>query len=158
MKEAVTLVEGLTNVQAISLLKQLYRDLYKAVPYQHVKDHLLTSVDGVEMLRDVDLDTRKQYLDSTTSVKTTRHLLMAFARDDNLGSVLIQSWQKIKSDDSLFIEEAITVGLLVNLTLFMTSTNVEYKDRKLSFRYNPDVRILETILSPITELIKRFRR
>ena len=157
MKQAVAIVESLTNVQAVSLLKRLNRDLYQAVPDHDVKDHLVTGVDEVQTLQNLDLETKKKRLDPEASVQATKQLLMAFARNDDLAPVLVQAWDQIKTDDSLFIETIVVVGLLVNLTLFMATSDMEFKIGTLSIKKGrADSGILKEILSPVAELIKRL--
>jgi hypothetical protein len=155
MEEAVTIVEGLTSVQAVSLLKRLNRDLYQAVPYQEVKDHLISDVDEVQMLENTDLEMKKKSLDSDASIQATKQILLAYAKSEDLAPVLVQAWDEIKTDDSLFIETIIVVGLLVNLTLFMATSDMEFKIGKLTIRKGrADSSIIKEIMSPVTELIK----
>ena len=48
MKEAVEIVEKITNVQAVSLLKQLNRNLYTAVPHKEVQANLAKELEEID--------------------------------------------------------------------------------------------------------------
>lgn len=155
MQKAIAIVEGLESVQAVSLLKRLHRDLFQAIPYQDIKDHLLAGVDEVQMIQNIDPELKKKSLDPETSIQATKGLLMAFATNEDLAPILVQTWDEIKTDDSLFVEVIVAIGLLVNLTLFMATSEIEFKIGKLTIKKGrADSSILKEVLSPVTALIK----
>ncbi|MGA1840192.1 MAG: hypothetical protein ACMUIU_06155 [bacterium] len=156
MQEAVAIVENLTDVQAISLLKKLYRDLFKTVPYQEMLKSLADGVEEVDYLQNLDVNMKKQNLSPEKSVEATKHVLLTFAQNEDFAPLLVQIWEEIKNDDSLFIEVIITVGLIVNLTLFMAS-EIELNVGGLTIKKGKvSNEKLKTIMEPVTELIKRI--
>ena len=157
MKEAVEIVENITNVKAISLLKQLNRNLYTAVPYKDVQANLAKELEEIELLNTLDLETKKQNLDPESSVEVTKIILMAIAKDNDLAPALVQTWNEIKNDDSLFIETIIAVGLIVNLTIFMATSDIEFNVGGLHLRKGKaDAGVLKEIMKPVVELIKKM--
>jgi hypothetical protein len=157
MKEAVAIIENLTNVQAISLLRQLNRNLFTAVPYKDVQENLDKELEEIELLKTLDLETKKQNLDSKSSVEITKFILMAFAKDIDFAPALVQAWDEIKDDDALFIETIVAVGLIVNLTIFMATSEIEFKIGNLKLKKGKaDAGILKEIMKPVVEIIKRI--
>ena len=155
MKSAESIVENLTNVQAVSLLKQLNRNLYMAVPYKEVAKHFLEGLSDVQTLKGLDVETRKTQLDPEASIRATKQVLMFFAKDPVLASALVQAWDEIQTDDSLFIESIITIGLLANLTLFVATTEIEFKIGNVHFKKTrADANMLKETLGAITSIAK----
>lgn len=156
MKEAVELVESLSDVQATSLIEALYRNIYKSVNYLEVTEHLPVAEPAIQMLRNSDNRVKKSKLGSGDSTLVTRRILQAFAQDEQLAPVLMNSWDDIKENDDLFVETILALGLVVNLTLFLATSDIKYKDGKYSFHKkeaNPEA--LKTIVEPLTELIRK---
>lgn len=157
MKEALAIVTNLNDVQAVSLLKQLNRNLFQAVAFNEVRDHLQTGGDDITLLKNLDIEMKKQTLNPEDSVKLTKHILMAFAQSNELSPALVQSWEEIKNDDSLFIGTIVAIGLLANLTLLLASTGIEFKVGNLKIKKTTaDAGMIKEIVSPITELIKKL--
>lgn len=154
MQEAVELVRGLSNVQAVSLLKRLNQDLYGAVPYADVER--AAGRDARTGLA-LDAQARKQSLDPQTSVKMARLLLTTLARDPDIAPVVVQAWEAIHSDHRLFVETVLAVGLVLNLTLFMSTTEMEFNVGKLKVKKKAaDATLLRELMVPVTELVKKF--
>ena len=157
MKEAIKIVESLSDVQATSLIRQLYRNIYKAVPYQKMLDNLPIGIDHVDTLKTLDQEVKKKQLNAPDSVTLAKHILRAFASDGQLSPLVLAAWEEIKDDDKLFIETIIAVGLVVNVTLFMATSEIEFKDGKFIFKKGKaDADILKSIIEPVTELVKKF--
>lgn len=157
MLEANQIVDNLSEVQTVKLASHLYQSIYKAVPYKTVTESLVTNIDEVAYIRGLDKETKKHRLDSGQSVEAAKLLLSSFANDDTLAPVLINAWEEVKQDDSLFIEAIIAVGLLANLTLFMASSEIEMEIGGVKIKKGkPSLDVLKAVLEPITELIKRI--
>ncbi|NIM12811.1 MAG: hypothetical protein GTO45_11955 [Candidatus Aminicenantes bacterium] len=157
MQEAVEIIEGLNNVQMVSLLKELNRTIYKSVTYQNVVDNLPGEDVGILALRDLGLETKKTKLIPEDSITAAKEILLGFAQVEDLAPILIAAWENIKNDDKMFIETIVAVGLLVNVTLFMASTEIKYEDGKFSFiKKTTPPKILSAIMQPINTLVKKL--
>ena len=156
MQDTVTLVNNLSDVQAVNLLKQLNQTVYKNIPYNKVVAQLPDQED-VTFIRDLDIESKKQPLDEAASIEATRHVLMSFAQDKQIAPLLETAWEKIKDDDSLLIDVIVAVGLLANLTLFMATTEIEFKVGGLTIKKGTASEgAIKAILSPVSELIKKY--
>jgi hypothetical protein len=154
MQDAVELVRSLSNVQAVALLQRLNKDLYGAVQYSEVEQcaqpEALTSLA-------VDGRARKQTMDAENSAAAARMLLTVMARDPGLAPVVVQAWDAVRKDHTLMVETVLAVGLVLNLTLFMSTTEMEFKVGKLKVKKKAaDAKLLKELLVPVTELIKKF--
>jgi hypothetical protein len=155
MQDAVELVGRLSNVQAVALLLRLNEDLYDALPYAEVEQ--FAQPDARESLA-LDGRALKETMDSEASVAAARMLLTVIARDPGLAPVVMQAWDAIRKDQPLMVETVVAVGLVLNLTLFMTTTEMEFKVGKLKVKKKAaDAKLLKELLVPVTELIKKFR-
>ena len=154
MQNAVDLVRSLSNVQAVALLHQLNKDLYRAVPYAEVEQ--AAGPDARDSLK-VEPSARKQPMDSESSIEAARILLTAMARDPGLAPVVVQAWESIRDQHTLMIETVLAVGLVLNLTLFMSTTELEFKVGKLKVKKKAaDAKLLKELLVPVSALIKKF--
>ncbi len=154
MEDAVDLVRSLSNVQAVSLLKRVNQDLYGALPYAEVERSAHKEMRAVLA---VDSRARKQSMDPESSVETARMLLAALARDPDLAPLVVQSWEAIRKDHTLLVEAVLAVGLVLNVTLFMSTTEMEFKVGKLKIRKKAaDAKILKELMVPVTALVKKF--
>jgi hypothetical protein len=157
MQQAESIVRNLSNAQAVTLLKQLNRDIYQAIPYKEVTDKLVKDVDEVLVMQNLDVDVKKQNLDPKASLAATRQVLMMFATDEDLAPILVQTWEDIRTDDSLFVEAIVPLGLIVNLTLFMVTTEFDFTIGKLRVKKGrADSAMIKEILSPVVELVKKI--
>lgn len=156
MNQAIEIVENLNEAQAASLLKQLHQDIFQAIPYSEVLNAIESS-GKIQTLKDVEPEIKKKTLDADTSIGMAKDILTIFSRDKDLSPILVSAWDKIKDQDNLFIGAVLSVGLVVNLTLFMVSSEIDYSDGKLSIKkrqVNADV--LKAIIEPVTALIKKI--
>lgn len=157
MNDALNIVKSLSDVKVTSLIRQLYQNIFKAISYQEMLDKLPSSVNNIDTLRNLDQEIIKKKLNSENSVALAKQALTAFAKDEQLSQLLINAWEEIKDHDKLFIETILAVGLVVNVTLFMATSDIEYKDGKFSFRKEKaSAEILKPIMEPITELVKKM--
>ncbi|UWZ85249.1 hypothetical protein [Occallatibacter riparius] len=158
MQTAVEIVQRLDGVQSISLLKRLNQKLFGAVTYTEVQAHLPTGSSELNILQNLDGQTKRESLDSNTSVELARQVLIAFACDKALAPVLVQAWEEIKSDDSLFVETIITLGLIANLTLFMATTQLEFKVGNLAIKKETaNEGLVTAVLNPLKVLVSKVK-
>ena len=59
MNKALEIVEKLNDVQAVMMLKQIYQDIFTAIPLEDIKQNIEYQ-ESVSMLKDLDLDIMKQ--------------------------------------------------------------------------------------------------
>lgn len=156
MGKALDIVKNLDDVQAVKMLKQIYRDIFKSIPYEKIKQNV-EGKESVSILRKLDPDIMKQNIDPDHSVELTRNMLLCFAGDKNLSALVIDAWKKVENDDELMIGMIITLGIIVNLTLFMATSEVEFEFKGAKIKKgtaNADQ--IKAVLSPLTELIKKI--
>lgn len=157
MHDAEQVVGRLTDVQAISLAKRLNTAIYSAVPAAVVNEHVSREIDDVDVLIALGPDARKQSLDPAQSIKMTRELLAAFARDPKLAPLLMHEWDALSSDDSLFTPDTfVYLGLVVNLALLLATTELEYKKGAFKLvKRTADAKIVRELMKPLVELAKK---
>lgn len=139
------------------MLKKLNQILHSSVPPQKISDNLDMTIEEVAYLKTMKLEIKKKHLSPQESIQMTMHVLRTIALDDTLAPVILQAWDEIKDDDGLFIEAIIAVGLIVNLTLFMATSDIEFKAGGLSIRKGrADAQTIKTLVEPITEMVKKI--
>jgi len=151
MQRLLTAIDDLSDVQAITAARQLSRRIFSAVtldvlrPAAHVGD-----LDAVPQV------TMSARLDSTDSAGVSKHLLRAFAQDHALAPVVTEVVDEVRQDESVFIEHSIAVGEIVNLTMFMASSELEFKFRNGTIKKSPvSAAMLKTVLDPVVEVVKK---
>jgi len=151
MERLLMAIDDLSDVQAITAARQLSRRIFSAVtldvlrPAAHVCD-----LDAVPQV------TMSARLDSTDSAGVSKHLLRAFAQDHALAPVVNEVVDEVRQDESVFIEHSIAVGEIVNLTMFMASSELEFKFRSGTIRKSAvSAAMLKTVLEPIVEVVKK---
>ena len=151
MERLLMAIDDLSDVQAITAARQLSRRIFSAVtldvlrPAAHVCD-----LDAVPQV------TMSARLDSTDSAGVSKHLLRAFAQDHALAPVVNEVVDEVRQDESVFIEHSIAVGEIVNLTMFMASSELEFKFRSGTIRKGAvSAAMLKTVLEPIVEVVKK---
>jgi len=155
MQSTVELVGSLSNKQAIALLERLNQEIYEAVTYDEVER---SARPEARTSLKVEPDALEELMDSESSIKAARMLLTAIARDPGLAPVVEQAWDTIRKDHRLMVVETVlAVGLVMNLTLFMSTTELEFKVGKLKLKKKAaDAKLLKELLVPVTALIKKF--
>lgn len=156
MSEALDIVCNLDDVQATMMLKQIYQDVFKAVPLEHVKQRV--EYKGcLAMLQDIGTDVLKQNIDPEQSVALTRKVLKGLALDRDLSGLIMDSWERVKKDDSLVVETIITLGLIANLTLLMATTELKFEIRGIKVnKKGASAEQIKAVLSPLIELVKKI--
>jgi hypothetical protein len=86
-----------------------------------------------------------------------RQLLRSFASDPALAPLAGEVVDAVRADDSLFIEAALALGVLVNLTMFMASSELTFQSGGLTIKKGPvTAEVVKAIVEPVTELIKKL--
>ncbi len=155
MQAAQDIIASLSDVEATTLINELYQKVYTAVPFEAMRQGLVSGQAEVETLKSLDPKISQKTFTAQESVLLCRHLLTSFAQDDQLAPLLVNTWEEIKTDDKMMVETILAVGLVVNVTLFMATSEIEYRDGKLTFiKSKADAGQLKAILSPVTEMVK----
>ncbi len=156
MKKALDIVQNLDDVQAVMMLKYIYQDIFRAVPFEEVKQNVQDR-ETISQIDKLSTDVMKQSIDAEQSVELTRNMLLCFAKDENLSNLVTDAWERVYNDDSLIIETIITVGLIANLTLFMATTEVEFEFKGIKIKkMSASGEQIKAVLNPLTELIKKI--
>lgn len=152
MADTLTAINSLTEVQVVAAVRQLNRRVFSDLPFDAVK-----AVTTASDLKGVSEGVAAVKLDPATSTAMSRQLLRAFAGDPALAPLVGEVVDAVQEDDSLFIETAIALGLLVNLTMFMASSELTFTTGKLTIKKGPvGADLVKTIVEPVVELIKKL--
>jgi len=156
MNNALEIVQNLDNVQTIMMTKQIYQDIFKAVPLNEVKQ-MVKDDESVALLNKLDTNMMKQYIDSKQSVDIARNMLLAFANDRDLSCLVINAWEEVKADDALMNETILALGLIANLTLFMATTELEFECKGVKVKKGrASADQIKAVLSPVAEFVKNI--
>ena len=151
MQRLLMAIDDLSDVQAVTAARQLGRRIFSAVTLD-----VLRPAPQAGELDAVPQVTMSAKLDSTDSAGASKHLLRAFAQDQALAPVVTEVVDEVRQDESVFIEHSIAVGEIVNLTMFMASSELEFKFRSGTIRKSAvSAAILKTVLEPIVEMVKK---
>lgn len=157
MNEAEKIVESLSDVQAVAMMGRLNAAVFSETAYAEVQAHLVTGIEGVDVLSELDAGKKKLRLGMEDSVRAAKLILGGFAKDADLGLLLVDEWEKYKNEKTLMsVEPILYLGLVANLTLILATTEVEYRRGNFKFRKRAaDAKLLKAIIDPIAEIVKK---
>jgi len=156
MQKPLEIIQNLDNVQSVIMLKQIYQDIFKAIPYEEVKRSVGDN-EAIFLLSKLDSNMMKQKFDSEQSLDLTKKMLMGFAQDENLSWLVINAWEKIENDDSMMIDVIISLGLIANLTLFMATTEMEFEIKGVKIKKKAaSAEQIKALMEPLTEFLKKI--
>jgi hypothetical protein len=156
MPIATEIVNQLSPVQAAAMVKRINREVSKAIP-QDALVPAAGNTPGIDEIASLDPETRVINLESAASQELSRGVLHALASDPATAPLIIQAWEAIRDDDSLFIETVVALGLIANLTLFVATTDVDLKVGGLTIRKRrPKADIVRAVVEPLVELVKKL--
>jgi len=145
-------IDGLDSVQTVNAVRELNRRVFSTMSPETVR-----AATQASSLTSVPDALRTATLDSDTSVTLSRQLLHAFAADKALVPLVSAVVDQVQEDDSLFIETAIALGVLVNLTMVMASSELTFKTGSLTIKKGKvGTDLVKAIVEPIVELIKKL--
>jgi hypothetical protein len=144
-------IDNLTDVQAVAAVRQLSRRIFAAVPFDTV-----TASTSAGALKDITASAAATKIDPAQSVAVSRQLLRVFAQDPGLVPLVDEIVTDVQQDDSLFIETTLTLGLFVNLTMFMATAELAFKSGKLAIKKgSPAPAVQKTLVDGIASLARR---
>ena len=156
MSDATAIVDGLSETNVIRMVKLIESEVMNALSDEELKRASRPYAGLVDPLIALDEDTREIALDSEQSVEASRQILRALAAAPDLAPLVVQAWDEMKKDKSLFIVETIVaVGLVANLTIFMATTTFKFKAGNVIVEKRPaDPKLVSAVLKPLADLVK----
>jgi hypothetical protein len=153
MEDATKIVDTLTDVKTVMLLRQVGRRVFAELSIDEVRKSAVST--GI--LTDVSVAAGREQLDPESSVAMARYVLRGLARDSALAPLVVQAYGDIEKDDGLLIETVVALGLIVNLTMLIAASEVEFKAGGLTFKKGKvSADEIKQIVEPVVELVKRF--
>ncbi|MCZ6565991.1 MAG: hypothetical protein O6852_07655 [Gammaproteobacteria bacterium] len=156
MTTAQDIVINLNDNQAIKMARNIHDRIFSAVDYDTVEKNSRGDDDGKTLLGLSD-DQLKTKFDASTSVELSRNILESISNDEGLSAVIADAWEEVQNDDSMAIGigTVIAVGLMVNLTLFMISSELElnFKNGKL-IKHKVDTEAVKAVVELISKTAK----
>jgi hypothetical protein len=157
MQQAIDIVKGASDVQVIALVKRVHAEVARALTPEALTDGLAEAGPQVQPLASLPPEVRRATLESADAVDASRRLLLALAGDPQTAPLVVEAWDAVRSDDSLFIETVVAVGLLANLTLFLATTEIELTIGGVRIRKGAaDATLVRAVVEPLVELVKRI--
>ena len=152
MGDTLAAINELTDVQVVAAIRRLSRRVFSELPFDAVK--AATSAGDLTRVPEALAAVK---LDADTSLVMGRQLLRTFAADPSVAPLVSEVVEEVRHDDSLFIEAAIALGVLVNLTMFMASSELTFQAGGLTIKKGPvTADIIKAIVEPITELVRKM--
>jgi hypothetical protein len=124
METALELVPKLSDAQLVQVARELFNIVYSHLPYNQVKNNFEGQPE-VERLASLDQEMLKQELPTGDSARLGRLVLEQYAHNPSLAPFVLEAWDKVRSSDKLVVDVILALGLLVNLTLLVTTTKVQ---------------------------------
>ena len=145
------IVKNLNDNQAILMVSKIHDRIFSAVDFSTIEDNVRGNDTGNALLglNDDQLDIG---LEAYISVELARKFLESISGDENLSRIVTDAWEQVENDDSMFVGTVLAVGLMVNLTLFMISSNIEIDLGKLKItKGTVDTEAVKAIMEPISK-------
>lgn len=151
MTTAQEIVENLDDNQVVAMVNRIHNRIYGAVDFATIEKSVKDDNLGNTLLELSD-DQLKTEMDAGDSVSVARRFLQSLAQDENLSYLVIDAWEEVQNEDSMFVGTVIAVGLMVNLTLFMISSNIKIDLGKVKIEKNTvDTEAVKAIMEPLSK-------
>ncbi len=154
-------VGNLSDDQVAAVLGQVYRDIYKEVSAVAVRENGAAE-EELRPLLQLDADALEQSLSAQESLALGRVLLAALVEDPQLAPLVAEAMDKADSADEMFVGVVLALGLVVNLTLLVASTEVRITQTaagKRSWSINKrkaDTDLVNAVVKPVTDAATRL--
>ena len=109
MNETLELVNGLTDSEVVTALKELYNTAYSQINYEEVLNNS-SEIPELEDILKIDDSKKRSELTANESIQLSRNILQNFAVDPRNTQVLKEICEKVKDQDELFIGAVVAVG------------------------------------------------
>ena len=162
MSTTLDIVHDLSDSEVVAVARQLFNEVYTHVPYNEVRGNA-NAVAELDPLVSLDNMKLKGALSVNESVYLGRLLLEQYAHDPVLAPLVQESLEKTKKSDNLYVDLILTLGLVVNLTLLVVTTEVSVKkesDGKITWKFakkkaEPD--LVKAVVGPVVDAVKGIK-
>ncbi len=152
MTTAQQIVSNLDDNQAILMVNKINDRIYAAVDYSTIEQSAKGDDLGNALLEISD-DQMNARMDADDSVAVARRFLDSIARDESLSYLVIDAWEEVQNEDSMFVGTVIAVGLVVNLTLFMISSKIKIDLGNVTIEKDKvDTEAVKAIMEPLSKV------
>ena len=158
MQTTLDIVQGLSDSEIVEVVKELFNTVYTEVPYNEVRNNS-EAVAEVDPLVSLDTEALKHELSATESARLGRLVLEQYARDPELAPFVQQAWDKVQNSDNLVVGMILAVGLVVNLTLLVATTEVEVQkgaDGTITWRVvkkEATPELIDAVVKPVVQAV-----
>jgi len=156
MTTAQDIVNRLDDSQSIMMAKVIHDRIFSTLDFNAIADNVQGDSTGERLLEldDIPQDAEFNVMESVT---VSKRFLSSIASDENLSILISDAWQELKNNDQLFVGATIAVGLMVNLTLFMVSSKIEFKIGNLKIKKDKvDSEAVKSIMEFLSKLINKL--
>lgn len=159
MQTTLDIVHSLSDSQVVEVVKELFNAVYTQVPYNEVRK-ISEAVAEVDPLVSLDNEALKYELSATESARLGRLVLEQYARDSELTPFVQQAWDKVQNSDNLIVVEILALGLVVNLTLLVATTEVQVQkgaDGTITWKLvkrEAKPELVEAVVTPVVQAVK----
>src|SRR6267142_4852289 len=124
------IVRKLSDAEVAALATEVFNIVYTEIPYSEIRSNS-ESVAEVGSLVSLDSGALKASLPTAESARLGRIVLEQYAADPKLAPIVQEAWERMqkKANKLPIIEAALTLGLLVNLTLLLATTEVHVQKK-----------------------------
>ena len=163
MPTTLEIVQGLSDSEVAEVSKELFKAVYAKVPYKDVRNNAEAAAELAPLLS-LDDDALKRDLSSEASARFGRLILEQYALDSELAPFVQEAWEKVQKSDNLVVGVVLAVGLVVNLTLLVATTELKVEkgaDGKTTWKLvkkkvKPE--LMKVVLEPVVEAVKPLLR
>ena len=155
------IVRDLTDSQVVGVVKEFFSEVFTQIPYEEVRLNSET-VANLDSLVRLDGETLECPLSAAESARLGRLVLERFARDPELSPLVDKACEKVKSSDEMFVDVLLALGLIVNLTLLVATTEVQVKKEsdgtttwKLT-KKKASPELVKAVIDPVVGAAKSF--
>ncbi len=154
-------IQNLSDSEVLKVTQEVFNIVYTQIPYEEVLQNSegLTEVDMPLLLSPENLECE---LTTAESAETCRFVLEMYAKNPELEPFVQQALEKVQGSKTLFVEEVVFLGLLINLTLLNATTTVKAtKDAEGNITWEVTKKeaspeLLNRLFNPIVELANKF--
>lgn len=160
MPTTLEMVNQLSDSQVIGVTKALFRRVYAEIPYDDVRIKAQGQA-PLHSLLALGEDNLRKEMAAEDSTYIGRLVLSQYAVDDAFGPLVRESIEKVKKSDDLVVDIILAVGLVVNLTLLITTTKVDVSkgpDGKIHWRVRKSEaspELVKAVVKPVAEMVAK---
>ncbi len=160
MENLTDKIQSLSEGSVFEVLKELHSVIFEAIEFQEVVNNSV-KLNQVDIQYLIDLEVEKKTFNNDIEVAgpAAKELLLCMAENDAFSELIRNAINKVENDAHLgVIAAVITIGLLVNLTLLVATTKVEYIDGKLSISKGVvEPELMKEVVLPVKVLAEKVK-